>query len=111
MILIRFYGRKDLGTGILRNLTDGGEGTSGWIPSEEVRAKMSAANTGKKQSAEHTAKNTGENNHMYGKHHSPETIAKRNATRKNNKESKNLVEKLAELLKSITETPIANFLQ
>lgn len=39
--LISFYGRCDLGTGCLRNLTDGGEGLCN--PSREVRAKMSEA--------------------------------------------------------------------
>lgn len=49
--LISEYGRKDLGTGILRNLTNGGEGLN---PGPETRAKQSAAkqnykpwNTGK----------------------------------------------------------------
>ena len=42
--MIAVFGRKDLGTGILHNRTDGGDGSSGWVPSEETRKKISEAN-------------------------------------------------------------------
>lgn len=41
--LIAYYGRRDLKTGCLRNLTDGGEGFSGLRFSEEHRRKLSVA--------------------------------------------------------------------
>jgi len=50
--LIAYYGRIDLGTGCLRNLTDGGEGAAGIRCSEEKRRKISAAHRGRKKSEE-----------------------------------------------------------
>ena len=47
--MIAVLGRKDLGTGILRNLTNGGEGRPGPKPQEEVE-KIRQANTGKNHS-------------------------------------------------------------
>ena len=45
--LISFYGRRDLGTGILINMTDGGDGRYGAKISEETRIKMSNSHKGK----------------------------------------------------------------
>lgn len=42
--------------GRLTNSTDGGEGSVGWVPSDETRARMSVASTGRTPSAETRAK-------------------------------------------------------
>jgi|CryBogDrversion2_11_1035321.scaffolds.fasta_scaffold13739_3 hypothetical protein len=64
--LIKHYGRIDLGTGILRNLTNGGEGAS------NVANKV-AWNKGKKQSLEHNQKIS---NSLKGKSKSDESVRK-----------------------------------
>ena len=45
--MIVVLGRKDLGTGILRNKTDGGDGPSGYIMSEEQKKLLSKVHSGK----------------------------------------------------------------
>jgi len=72
--LIAVLGRKDLGTGILRNITDGGEGASGWVVSEETRKKFREQNLGRKKSEETRRKLSAS---LRGKKQSEEWIKKR----------------------------------
>jgi len=69
--LIGLYGRKDVGTGVLINLTDGGEGALGMVMSEEARQKMSKVHKGKIISEEQrkimSKQSAGSNNPMYGR--------------------------------------------
>lgn len=54
--LIKSIGRRDLKLGTLVNMTDGGEGTAGYVFSDEAKLKMSVAATGRKLSDETKAK-------------------------------------------------------
>ena len=84
-LLIKFHGRKDNGTGILRNLTDGGEGASGAIRSKETKQKLSEVNIGKKlqpRSMEHSENISKAKKGKKGKPHSITTKEKiSNATK------------------------------
>lgn len=73
------------------NITKGGEGTKGWVPSDETRRKISEANKGK-------------NNYWYGKHHSEETKKKMSKASKGKSKSEEHKKKLSEANKGQKHT-------
>jgi hypothetical protein len=84
--MIAVFGRIDLGTGILHNRTNGGEGPSGAVVSEETRRKLSEANKG-------------ENNYFYGRTHSKETRRKLSEWNKGKTASEETKRKMSEAKK------------
>lgn len=81
--LITLCGRKDLNTGILVNMTSGGEGTSGIIRSADFIEKIKIRNSGDKNrwykclKEEHPMfGRVGELNSFFGKKHSQESLNK-----------------------------------
>ena len=119
--MIAVLGRKDLGTGILRNKTDGGDGPSGAVRSEETRRKKSESMKGKKTSEETRRKQSeamkgknkgkspseetrrklseamkGENHPLYGKSPSEETRRKQSEAMKGKKHSEETRRKRSE---------------
>ena len=113
--MIDVFGRKDLGTGILRNRTNGGEGPSGAIRSDETRKKIGEANKGKTLSEETRKKmgeakkkmsnktrikysetKKGEKNPNYGKTPSKETKKKMSESQKGRTHSEETKRKLSE---------------
>lgn len=85
--LISHFGRRDNNTGILCNLTDGGEGNLGTIFSEERKNKISKALTGKKTSEEHKRK-------CRERRQTPETIEKIRKQKIGRKASKETIAKM-----------------
>jgi hypothetical protein len=92
---IRWYGRKDLNTGILRNMTDGGEGKYNCYVSEHTRHKLRLAATGKTNTLQQKAKISAANK---GRFHTQESKIKISNAHKNKPKSQEHKRKISQSL-------------
>lgn len=99
---IGLYGRRDLGLGTLCNLSDGGEGSSGYIFSEESKRKMSLAKVGKVLSAEAKHNMSKAHTGHIGVIHTEDTKRKISIAKLGHKQPEDAVRKVAEINKGNT---------
>ena len=93
--MIAVFGRKDIGTGILNNKTDGGEGSSGHIIKKETRMKISEKVSGKNHPL---YGRIGELHHGYGVPRNEETKQKISNTLKGKPLPKEVCEKIQKIM-------------
>ena len=97
--LIAVLGRKDLGTGILRNLTDGGEGVSGVVWTEERKRHLSEVKMGTKMPKDYVERLRERMKNFRHTEESKNKISENNKGRKWNKES---IENISKIRKGLS---------
>ena len=100
--MIRWYGRKDNGTGVLRNLTDGGEGACN--PSEATRQKVSKSLSGRSRPDEVKKKIS---EALMGHTNTPKGITSRNKGRIFGPKSAKTIEKISRSLTGRKRPPMS----
>lgn len=91
----------------LYNLTNGGEGTSGLIPSEETRKKLSKSKIGNKNNSP----KFGINNPFYGKKHSEKSKKKISKANKGRVRTAKSIEKMKKVVINLDTGKIFNSIQ